>query len=115
MEERCLIVGEIMFGSEISYERLSELEEDLKAAVEEHMHALGAAHLDFDLTHDTIVFQSSVPECAADAVVEACEAMIPLMDEGVRGRMVCVRHGFEEITVCHFSPDGCEETALTEP
>ncbi len=114
MEYNCLIVGEILFGPEISFERLHELEEELKAALEEHMRILGATHLDFDQTHDAIVFQSALPSCDGETVLEACEELVPLMDDGVKGRLVLIRHGLEEISVCHFSPHGCEETRISE-
>jgi len=114
MESNCLIVGEILFGPEISFERLNELEEELKAALEEHMRLMGASHLDFDQTHDSIVFQSAVSACDGETLVETCEELVPIMDPGVHGRFVLIRHGLEEISICNFSPNGCEETRLSE-
>ncbi len=115
MDDLCQIVGEIDFGSDLTYERLNEIEEELKELVEEHLHSLDASHLDFDLGGDSIVFHSAAPDCRSDTMMDVCEAMVPSMEDGMRGRIVCVRHGFEEISVYFFSNAGCEEIAVTEP
>jgi len=111
----CILVGEFQFGPEISFERFGELEDALKNAVLELLGGLGATHLEFGPGGDFLRFQSQAPQLAPDELSRACRFFIPLLDAGVKGRVVCVPGGFGDVTAAFFSNAGVELVTIKAP
>lgn len=111
----CILVGEFQFGPEISFERFGELEDILKNAVTDLLGRLGATHLELGSSGDFLRFQSQAPPLAPETLTQACRFFIPLLDAGVKGRMVCVRSGFGDVTTAFFSHDGVDLVTTQAP
>lgn len=111
----CILVGEFQFGPEISFERLGELEDALKNAVMDLLGGLGATHLEFGASGDFLRFQSQAPPLAPDALTQACRFFIPLLDAGVKGRVVCVPDGFGDVATAFFSRRGVDVVTTKAP
>ncbi|KUG29565.1 hypothetical protein ASZ90_000541 [hydrocarbon metagenome] len=110
-----VLVGEFQFGPEISFERFRELEDILKNAVMDALGDFGATHLEFSSCGDYLRFQSQVPDLSPDALRQACTALIPLLDAGVKGRVVCVPGGFGDVDTAFFSRLGVHLVTTKAP
>ncbi|QLA15293.1 hypothetical protein [Desulfolutivibrio sulfoxidireducens] len=111
----CVLVGEFQFGPEISFERLTELEGILKNAVMDLVAGLGADHLEFTASGDALGYQSQAPGLDRASLAQACRFLIPFLDEGVKGRLVCVRWGLGDVDVIFFSRGGVEPVTTPSP
>lgn len=110
-----VLVGEFQFGPEITFERFRELEDILKNAVMDVLGGYGATQLEFGSCGDYLRFQSQVPDLPQNALHEACTALIPLLDPGVKGRVVCVPGGFGDVTTAYFSKKGVDLVTAKTP
>lgn len=111
----CILVGEFQFGPEISFERFGELEDILKNAIMELLGGLGATHLELGSSGDHLQFQSQAPPLAPEELAKACRFFIPLLDAGVKGRVVCVPSGFGDVTTAFFSWRGVDVVTTKAP
>jgi hypothetical protein len=111
----CVLVGEFQFGPQISFERVGELENILKNAVMDLLGGLGAVHLEFSPSGDHLGYQSQAPGLNRTALAQACRFLIPLLDEGVKGRLVCVRSGFGDVDILYFSRHGVDPVTTPGP
>ncbi len=111
----CFLVGEFQFGPEITFERFTELEESLKNAVMDLLGGFGADHMEFTSSGDYLGYQSQAPDLDRQTLTQACLLLIPFLDEGVKGRLVCVRCGFGDVDTVFFSRQGVDLVTTPVP
>lgn len=109
MAERCEIVCEIRYGSDLSFEDVTEAESALRQAAEDLLAEFDPAYLDFHPSGDELSFTGSLRSCDGQDLAGLCAALGQSMDPGASGRLVCVEAGFGPVRVFGFGRHGVSE------
>ena len=87
---RCELFGRFVFAEELSYADLLEKEARLKDDLSGFFVQSGFVHMHFAPTGDFLLMQGMTAEYDSAVFRELCEAVSPLLDEGVEGRLLFV-------------------------
>jgi hypothetical protein len=108
-ETVCELMGEIHYGTQLSYEEVGELEPLLQERLESLLAKLGPEFLDVTATGDELVFVTSLTLCRPDDLREMCRDLGGLLGPGAKGRIVYVERGFGQVLSWVFTALGCQE------
>lgn len=103
------LIGEILYGHDLSFEEVSELETILCEQLEVSLEELEPSFLDIKPMGDDLSFTSSVNACLPGDLRQACEQLSERMPPGAKGRLVAVTRGFGPVYVWIFTAMGVEE------
>jgi hypothetical protein len=111
--QNCDVIGEIRYGSDLSFEDVGDVEATLRERVEELLSGLSPLYVDFRSSGDDLGFLSTLREFDAKELRGMCQELILVMDPGATGRLVAVSGGFGPVHVWSFSARGLDETCLS--
>lgn len=103
------LIGEILYGHDLSFEEVSDLETVLCDQLEISLEELGPTFLDIKPMGDDLSFTSSVSACLSGDLRQTCERLSASLPRGAKGRLVAVARGFGPVIVWFFTAMGVEE------
>ena len=107
----CEVIGEIRYGSELSFEEMGQVEATLRDKIESLLAVFDPVYVDFRSSCDELGFMSSLRECDSDALYRACLELASWLDAGSTGRLVAVTAGFGPVRMWTFSVQGVDEAS----
>ncbi len=95
----CQVTGEVDYGEELSFEDVGEAEAQLRHAIEEAMHDMGAEHLDFDTGGDMLSFESGFLIRPESIEQQLCERIASYFRLDMRGRVVVLERNLAPVII----------------
>jgi hypothetical protein len=108
----CEVIGEIRYGSELSFEEVVEVEATLREKIEALLTQFDPVYVDIRSSGDELGFMSSLRECDSAGLYGACLELATWLDGGALGRLVAVSAGFGPVQVWTFSASGVNEASF---
>ncbi|MFZ5425531.1 MAG: hypothetical protein ACOZEN_01045 [Thermodesulfobacteriota bacterium] len=100
---------EIRHGSDISFEEVGEVENEIRERLDRLLAPLEPAYVDMRVTGDDFGFVSSVRAGGREELRQVCWELASMVDPGARGRLVAVEAGFGPVVIWRFSASGVDE------
>jgi hypothetical protein len=95
----CRVYVALHYSLEISYHELHEVEQELIAALQDMLPAMGAVHLDFWGYGDSLQLDFSMERFEGEALEEISRDIAALLPDDVSGRVVGVDKGLRRLGV----------------
>ena len=104
-----------MYSPDLSYETLHEREDALTAMLHTLFARFDARAISFTPDEDALQAQCEVPAHMENECHEFCEALAPLLEEGIEGRLLFVRKDLELISLYSIANGAWRECCMTPP
>lgn len=105
---------EIRHGSDISFEEVGDVENEIRERLDRLLDPLEPAFVDIRATGDDFGFVSSVRGGSREELRQVCWELASMVDPGAHGRMVAVEAGLGPVLVWRFSASGVDESVAAE-
>lgn len=115
LDAKAVLLAEILYGEDMGFERVAEVETELAQAVEDWLADRGAAEMEMIRTGDCLRFQTAVGEAmlSGDGLFEELARLCaPFAAEGLRGRAFLMVHDGGPVTAARFDDQGLRATTL---
>lgn len=112
MPQGCDVIGEVRYGSDLTFEEVSEVEGELRERIEALLADFDPVYVDFRSSGDDLGFMSALRDYDSERLRGLCRELAVVMDSGASGRLVAVCSGFGPVRVWAFSAQGIDETGV---
>ena len=106
---QCELFGVVLYGPDLSYQALYELEQQFIDRLREILEGAGAVHLDFWGAGDALQLQCSLGERDKATLHDICDEATAMLTGELRGRLVCVDKDLTAIDIFHLFPGNWEQ------